>query len=68
MKAKEELEKLKEECMVLNSKLKELNDDELKEVTGGIVWLYEESYDVLEAANKTGSIQEVIGGWSNKEH
>lgn len=35
MKTKEELEVLKEECTVLNQKLAELSEDELKQVTGG---------------------------------
>ena len=35
MKTKEELEELKEEVEILNKKLHELTDDELKEVTGG---------------------------------
>ena len=34
MKTKEELNKLKEECTVLNQKLAELNEDELKNVVG----------------------------------
>ena len=35
---KEELEVLKKEYEVLNNKLKELSEDELKEVTGGKIW------------------------------
>ena len=35
-KTKEELDQLKQECESLASKLKELNDDELKQVTGGL--------------------------------
>ena len=34
-KTKEELDQLKQECESLASKLKELTDDELKQVTGG---------------------------------
>ena len=34
-KTKEELEQLKSECETLNNKLKELNEDELKQITGG---------------------------------
>ena len=34
-KTKEELDQLKQECESLVSKLKELTDDELKQVTGG---------------------------------
>lgn len=41
MKTKEELNVLKNEVMDLNAKLAELNDDELKEVVGGIVDDYE---------------------------
>ena len=37
MKTKEELNAIKEEVEVLNKKLAELNEDELKQVTGG--WL-----------------------------
>ncbi len=36
MKTKEELEGLKKELSVLDKKLSELSEDELKEVTGGI--------------------------------
>lgn len=36
MKTKEELNALKEEVKVLNSKLRELSADELTEVVGGI--------------------------------
>ena len=35
-KTKEELDQLKQECESLASKLKELTDDELKQVTGGL--------------------------------
>ena len=35
MKSKEELEELKQEYIVLENKLKELSEEELKEVTGG---------------------------------
>ena len=35
MKAKEELNALKEEVETLNKKLAELNDEELEQVTGG---------------------------------
>ena len=35
MKTKEELDELKIEYKLLNEKLKELSDDELKQVTGG---------------------------------
>ena len=49
MKTKEELNALKEEVETLNNKLKELTDDELKEVTGGTNvgwdWLYESTID-----------------------
>lgn len=37
MKTQEELKQLKEEYEVLNNKLKELTEEELKEVTGGTV-------------------------------
>ena len=37
MKTKEELNALKNEVEALNKKLAELSDDELKEVTGGVV-------------------------------
>ena len=36
MKTKEELNALKEEVEVLNKKLRELTEDELKQVTGGV--------------------------------
>lgn len=36
MKTQEELKQIKEEYDLLKSKLNELNDDELKQVTGGI--------------------------------
>ena len=35
MKSKEELKQIKEEVVKLGEKLQELNEDELKEVTGG---------------------------------
>ena len=37
MKTKEELNKLKAEVETLNKKLAELSEDELKEVTGGVL-------------------------------
>lgn len=37
MKTEEELKALKEELETLNKKLAELSDDELNEVTGGIL-------------------------------
>lgn len=38
-KTKEELQTLKEECEALNNKLKELTEDELKEVCGSsYIW------------------------------
>ena len=37
MKTKEELNALKEELSKLNAKLSELTEEELKEVTGGVV-------------------------------
>ena len=37
-KTQEELAQLKTEFDKLNGKLKELSEDELKEVTGGVVW------------------------------
>ena len=37
MKTKEELKQIKEEVETLGKKLKELSEDELKEVTGGVV-------------------------------
>ena len=42
MKTKEELNALKNEFKGLNAKLAELNEDELKEVTGGVI---DESHD-----------------------
>ena len=37
MKTKEELNALKEEVASLNKKLQELSEEELKQVTGGII-------------------------------
>ena len=37
MKSKEELNALKEDVETLNNKLAELNDEELKQVTGGVM-------------------------------
>ena len=37
MKTKEELNALKEEVEALNKKLEELNDEELAQVTGGVL-------------------------------
>lgn len=39
MKTEEELKELKKEFEELNSKLKELSEDELNEVSGGVMWL-----------------------------
>ena len=38
MKTKEELKALKEEYITLTTKLKELNEDELKELSGGVAY------------------------------
>lgn len=35
MKTKDELKELKDQILVLNTKLKELDEEELKEITGG---------------------------------
>ena len=37
MKTKEELNELKQELETLSSKLQELTEDELKEITGGVL-------------------------------
>ena len=52
-KTKEELQQLKKECEALNNKLKELTEDELKEVTGGISAPWSETID-LEELNIAG--------------
>ncbi len=36
MKTKEELEQIKKEVEILNKKLKELSEEELKQVSGGV--------------------------------
>lgn len=69
-KTKEELEEIKKDFIELNTKLHELSEEELKEVTGGdqnIIWLYEKSFD-FQTSIANGSIQNVIGEWNNKEH
>lgn len=70
-KTNEELNKLKNEYETLNTKLQELTEDELKQVTGGesehFIWLYEQSFDHA-PDNRSGSIQDVIGEWSLEEH
>ena len=42
MKTKEELNAIKEEVEALNKKLSELNDDELKQIVGGMKIVVEE--------------------------
>lgn len=42
MKTKEELNAIKEEVEALNKKLSELNDDELKQIVGGMKVVVEE--------------------------
>lgn len=44
MKTQEELTALKEECETLTTKLKELSDEELKEVNGGFKYDPNETY------------------------
>lgn len=38
MKTKDELKELKDQILVLNTKLKELDEEELKEIAGGILF------------------------------
>ena len=47
-KTKEELNELKIEYESLNEKLKELSDDELKQVTGGNTGLWSETLETAE--------------------
>lgn len=63
MKTKEELNELKKECKVLTTKLKELSDDELKQVVGGFKVIYEnESEEDLSFWDKLLKIFNKIGG------
>ena len=55
-KTQEEIIKLKQEYEELNSKLKELNDDELNQVTGGID--FEQGKFILTRANQ----EEIFNG------
>ena len=47
MKSKEELNTLKEEVEMLNKKLAELSEEELKQVTGGVASNSEPTVDIL---------------------
>lgn len=42
MKTQEELKELKEEVEQLNEKFKELTEEELKEVTGGVFAIFQD--------------------------
>ena len=53
MKTKEELNALKEEVETLNKKLRELNEEELVQVTGG-GWVYQDIEISLESENGEG--------------
>ena len=53
MKTKEELNELKQNCIELSNKLKELTDDELKLVTGG--------FDLDIPINEKGAYASVFG-------
>ena len=56
-KTKEELNELKIEYESLNEKLKELSDDELKQVTGGITSLWSETLETAELLENGGQHQ-----------
>ena len=57
MKTKEELDELKIEYKSLNEKLKELSDDELKQVTGGITSPWSETFETAELLENGGQHQ-----------
>ena len=63
MKTKEELNALKNEVETLNKKLAELNEDELKQVSGGFVG-YEIFFYNSQKLSETGEeeIEKVSGG------
>lgn len=62
-KTKEELTELKNECETLTNKLKELSDNELKEVFGGFKFFFEdEDPDELTFWEKVLKIFNKIGG------
>lgn len=58
-KTKKELNDLKTEYEALNNKLKELTEDELKEVTGGTDigwdWIYERDIDDYQSDTEFGN-------------
>ena len=54
MKTKEELDELKIEYKSLYEKLKELSDDELKQVTGGITSPWSETFETAELLENGG--------------
>ena len=56
-KTKEELDELKIEYKSLNEKLKELSDDELKQVTGGITSPWSETLETAELLGNGGQHQ-----------
>ena len=56
-KTQEELKELKEEYERLNKKLKELSDDELKQVTGGITSSWSETLETAELLENGGQHQ-----------
>ena len=47
MKSKEELNALKEEVETLNKKLAELTEEELAQVTGGVLPYYTETTEII---------------------
>ena len=69
-KTQEELDTLRIEYETLNNKLKELTNDELKQVSSGegIEWLKEESYDTYGTNPRRGSRQDIIGDWDIEGH
>ena len=56
-KTQDELKELKEEYEKLNEKLKELSDDELKQVTGGITSLWSETLETAGLLENGGKHQ-----------
>lgn len=60
-KTKEELNTLKQEIESLTVKLKELSEEELQLVTGGVTWPYGKAFDNGMILCQGGSRQDVIG-------
>ena len=65
MKSREELNALRNEVKALNAKLKELTDEELKQVFGGFIPPYPPSATIRNPRSAAGSDQ---NGWEDPKY